>query len=623
MKEIVFDFEGDGFQPTKIHVLSYHDGDRVVSLYDYDEIRSLLLREDIYLIGHNITRFDIPHLERLLNIKIKASLIDTLALSWYLYPDRQKHGIESWGVDVGIEKPEIVDWYNLTRETYTHRCEEDVRITKKIWELYKVRLAEIYGNQKSAFKLIKYLQFKMHCARLQEECKWRLDIEKAKTNLETLKSIREGKIEELRKVMPPVQVFRVKNRPVRYYKADGSLTKNANQWIEECLSQGLSPDATDSIELKVREEEPNPSSHSQLKTWLFSLGWEPETFKQNDKGDDVPQLNQLNPDKKGELCPSVIKLAEKEPAINSLAGLFVINHRISLLEGFLDNVDEEGFLLAQVAGLTNTLRFKHSVIVNLPGVNKPYGEYIRPCLIAEDGYVLCGSDMASLEDRTKQHYMYQYDPSYVDEMNKPGFEPHLDIALLGKMMTIEEVTHYKACKASGEKTPKELDIIRHAAKTTNYSCTYGAYPPKIARSANIPLSQAQKLWETYWERNWSIKKIAEDANVKTLESDGSLWLYNPVSELWYSLRYQKDRFSTLNQGTGAYCFDVWLGFILKKREQLTAQFHDEGVWMVKKGYEKEMKQLLLEAIEEANEFLQLNRRLDIGIQFGDNYGEIH
>jgi hypothetical protein len=219
--------------------------------------------------------------------------------------------------------------------------------------------------------------------------------------------------------------------------------------------------------------------------------------------------------------------------------------------------------------------------------------------------------------------MYPYDKEYVDEMNKPGFEPHLDIALLGKMMTPDEVALYKAAKENKEKPPKNLEIIRHAAKTTNYSCTYGAYPPKIARSANIPLEQAQRLWETYWERNWAIKKIAEDVYVKTLDSDGSNWLYNPVSNLYYSLRSEKDRFSTLNQGTGAYCFDVWLGFVLKKREQLTAQFHDEGVWMITKGKEEDMRQILLESIEEANEFLKLNRRLDIGIQFGENYGAIH
>ena len=51
--------------------------------------------------------------------------------------------------------------------------------------------------------------------------------------------------------------------------------------------------------------------------------------------------------------------------------------------------------------------------------------------------------------------------------------------------------------------------------------------------------------------------------------------------MWYSLRFDKDRFSTLNQGTGAYCFDTWVKYILSKRPQLTGQFHDEVILEIK------------------------------------------
>jgi hypothetical protein len=40
------------------------------------------------------------------------------------------------------------------------------------------------------------------------------------------------------------------------------------------------------------------------------------------------------------------------------------------------------------------------------------------------------------------------------------------------------------------------------------------------------------------------------------ETIKTMWLYNPVSKFWYSAIY-KDIFSTLNQGTGVYCFDTW------------------------------------------------------------------
>mgnify|MGYP002878897845 CR=1 FL=1 len=61
-------------------------------------------------------------------------------------------------------------------------------------------------------------------------------------------------------------------------------------------------------------------------------------------------------------------------------------------------------------------------MVNLPGVDRPWGKEIRGCLTAPTGYVLCGADMTSLEDTTKRHYMQPYDPDYVHEMSQAGFD---------------------------------------------------------------------------------------------------------------------------------------------------------------------------------------------------------
>ncbi len=115
---------------------------------------------------------------------------------------------------------------------------------------------------------------------------------------------------------------------------------------------------------EVREDA-NPSSNNQLKDWLFELGWKPETFKEGTNG-PVPQVRN---DKK-QLCDSVLKLVDKEPAIEYLDGLTVINHRLGVLNSFLDKTDEDGYTIASMGGFTNTLRLKHSKpLVNLPGVS--------------------------------------------------------------------------------------------------------------------------------------------------------------------------------------------------------------------------------------------------------------
>lgn len=109
--------------------------------------------------------------------------------------------------------------------------------------------------------------------------------------------------------------------------------------------------------------------------------------------------------------------------------------------------------------MTNTLRFKHAEIVNLPKVNVPYGYECRGSLVAQEGFELLGADMTSLEDRLKQHYIYPYDPDYVKEMNVEGFDPHLDIALLGKRVSPEEAQAYKTGNKDFDlKAIKKLEI---------------------------------------------------------------------------------------------------------------------------------------------------------------------
>lgn len=150
---------------------------------------------------------------------------------------------------------------------------------------------------------------------------------------------------------------------------------------------------------------------------------------------------------------------------------------------------------------------------------------------------------------------------------------------------------------------------------------YGAYPPRLVITCGISLEEAKEVFDKYWEMNWAIKKVASNQIVKTI--DDEMWLYNPISRFWYSLRKDNDRFSTLIQGTASYVFDLWVRRILETREQLTAQFHDEVVLCVRTGFRESITKFLEQTIEDTNKKLKLNRRLDIGIQFGDRYANIH
>lgn len=617
----VFDIEADGLDATKIHCLSVWTGNVLKSTSDYDDMRKFFAKADI-LIGHNICRYDIPTVERILGIKVKAKLVDTLALSWYIYPDQVIHGLEEWGERFGVPKVKIDDWQGLSVKEYIERCEQDVRINLKLWDQQYEALLRLYESEEELWRLIDYLSFKMDCAALQEASRWKLDVERCKSGRDTLLKEKEEKIEQLKRLMPPVPKYTVRARPKKCYKQSGELSSLGEKWFKLLEEQRLHPE-TQEVTVLVGHDAPNPGSHTQVKEYLFGLGWKPDEFKyvKEDAGTTrkIPQINTQKPGEVG-VTDSVRRLIEEVPELEALDGLYVISHRIGILEGFLDNADEEGYIQAQIQGFTNTLRFKHKVAVNLPKPNVPYGELVRGCLIAPKGYELCGSDMSGLEDRTKQHYLWPHDPDYVKTMMAPDYDPHTTLAVSAGAMTAQQEAQYKTPDCPHE-LKKSLKKVRDTYKTTNYSATYGAGGPKIALAAGVPTAKGYELHKAYWELNWAIIAVANET--KTKKCNGGMWLYNPVSKLWYSLRHDKDKFSTLNQGTGVWCFDTWMKNILKRRRQLTAQFHDEGVWTVGLGHREEFEKILTDAINDTNDELKLNRELGIDIAWGDNYAAVH
>ena len=610
MAEYVFDIEADGINATKIHCMVSNGEEVDKSFFEN-------LTSDDVLVGHNIIRYDIPVLERLLGgIKIKAQLIDTLALSWYLFPTVNRHGLAQWGERLNIEKPTITDWKNLTRAEYLHRCKEDVKINQQLWGLQKYFLMEIYGGDYQP--LVSYLSLKMKMAMLQEKSKWKLDVDKANTLLNELELKNEQAINKLSKVMPKLNKIVKRKRPKLPFKQDGSLSVAGERWKVLAEDNGFNIEYDHEIEEVVGQDKPNPTSTKQIKDWLNTLSWKPTTF--NYVGDrKIPQVKT----KDGELCKSIKRLSDLHPEVLVLDSMAVVKHRIGLVRGLLKS-EQNGFVRASVQGLTNTLRFKHAVCVNLPSARKPYGLEIRGLLTARKGTELVGSDMCSLEDRVKQHYMWKHDPEYVKEMSTEGFDPHLDLALSAKAITKEQSDAYKR----GEKT-EAITHLRHNFKSGNYALQYGCGIQTLARQLGIKQDEAQIISDAYWERNKSVVSIASSMITKEIQktinkvATKMTWQYNPVSRLWYSLRSDKDRFSTLCQGTGTYVFDMWVCFILREREQITANFHDEIVLEVKKGNQDKCIKLLRKSIQEVNNVLSLNRELEVDIQFGNNYADIH
>ena len=615
---IIFDVESNGLldDATKIHCLSYIDTDRekdIITLYDYDDMK-LLFSVKKHFVGHNIIRYDIPLLEKLLDINIDARLYDTLPMSWVMNPTRSKHGLDSFFPDFGIEKPKIDDWSNLSIEDYSHRCEEDVKITQALWENLLKRFMVLYKDKKELDKFFKYLEFKMDCARQAEQSGWKVNVDLAKKCVDELTELQNKKVTELIDVMPMRKLYRVQSKPKVCYKKDGTLSSHGRRWFDLLEEHGLPDTYEKDVTVVKGAEEANPNSTEQVKEWLYSLGWQPCTYKYNKNKETGEEKKVEQVRLNGELTESVKLLAKDNPAVQVLDGLTVLQHRLGILNGFVE-CERDGYVRAEIDGLTNTLRFKHKKpLVNLPSVEKPWGKEIRSCLTAPQGSLLCGADMTSLEDTTKRHYMKPYDPKYVEEMSRKGFDPHLDLAKHAKVITQSDIEKHQRGEI-------DLKALRKDFKVVNYSATYGVGAAKLSRETGMSVKKAQALLDAYWKRNWSVKAFSESQKIRRIGEE--MWIQNPVSKFWHSLRYEKDAFSTINQSTGSYCFDKWVAYYRMRRPNIVGQFHDESINVIKEGEQNEHTSVLTWAINKLNQQLKLNVDLGIDVQYGKTYADVH
>ncbi|MGL6063774.1 MAG: hypothetical protein ACRC0V_01600, partial [Fusobacteriaceae bacterium] len=534
-----------------------------------------------------------------------------------------KHGLESWGEDFGVPKPKIDDWQNLSIKEYIHRCKEDVSINFLLFKKEFKYLKKIYPSYARIKKIINYLNFKLECLEEQERVGIKIDIPKIHENLKPLEKMFFDKQKILSSVMPKEGGKLLKKKPSVLFKKNGDISESGLKWFKYLVDNNLPRNINE-----VREE-PNPGSSTQLKSWLFSLGWIPVVYKENKKKELIPQVSI-----QGEgLCESVKILYEIEPQLEELDMYYKIRHRIGMLNSFL-NEEKDSRVKATAHGFTNTLRMKHAVpCVNMPKPSVFYGDEIRSILIPDEGQIMCGSDVSSLEDNTKQHYIYFFDPDYVNEMRVPGFDPHLDISILAKLITIEQSDFFKLTNKKIElenyilfdeekKKYAIVKIARGKGKTVNFASTYGAGAAKIAKTAKISLEEGKLLHKIYWERNKAIKEVVNSCEIK--EVNGQKWLYNPLSQFYIFLKNEKDIFSSLNQNTGVYVFDNWVK-IYKQNSIIPVRFqaHDELMLTCFPEQKEIVDKILRESMKKVNEMLKLNVEIGISIDYGHNYAECH
>ena len=228
----------------------------------------------------------------------------------------------------------------------------------------------------------------------------------------------------------------------------------------------------------------NLNSSDQVKKYLLSVGWQPTewNYKEDKNGRPVYNLD-------GEKIKTSPKLTEDSfdsvqgdvPSLVARRNILV--HRKRMLKntrrdgeetGWLNQLRSDGRIEARGIPLaTNTGRYRHSNVVNVPAIDAVYGADIRSLFTASSGLRLVGVDASALEARIQGHYVY----------------PFRGGKALAELL-IEGDIHQANADLWG--------VDRKGAKSPYYCLMYGGQPPKLAETMGCSLQDAQEYYDMFW-----------------------------------------------------------------------------------------------------------------------------
>lgn len=436
MKTIVIDIESDGLlnEITKIHCIACKDvisGEEVQftphSLDDFTEYINTIQ----CIVGHNLVGFDIPAIKKILGVDLSGlKIIDTLILSKLLNPDRPAHSLDWWGLELGNKKIDFHEWEHFTQEMLEY-CIQDVRLNLDVYNILKKEAGTWDWSKAYALELevAKIMQ-------RQEEHGVKFDIEKAEKYHKQLNVFMKEIEEKVEPLLPPRRIPESKLRypPKKKFKKDGSPSALAERYFGDLLfegdeehygggwyvSTGGDAIALENFDQPLNTHEPMTLANQEsLKEWLLEEGWEPTIWNMR-KNKETGRKEKTSPkfqDSQKNLCPNLMKLGEKVDFIRDVTTWLSYRNRRNVIlsnngTGWLANdrlrKDQRLSASADTIG-TNTGRFAHRVVANVPRVTSLFGSEMRSLFTVDDDCYLVGWDASGLESRIEGHYTYKYD----------------------------------------------------------------------------------------------------------------------------------------------------------------------------------------------------------------------
>ena len=408
--KLVYDIETDGIDATKVWCLvAYNlDSGTTYKFSDYDDSLPgmddgcAVLNNAEVLIGHNIIGFDNLIMEKLYGLKLNDKKVyDTWVMSQVLQYKRQhKHGLAGWGEHLNNSKISFDDWDKYSREMLRY-CVQDVMLNVDVFNTLMAEYKRIAAKRPTIKEglLIEHDTAKFN-ARVKTRG-WNFDKTKAKKNLKLM----ETRMSEIEKTIHPQlgthKVFIDKIKKFPKYKKNGDYTTVSARLLSDYYGKEIKQ--TDIHVHPAGEpfqrftvEQITLGSMELVKEWLLTIGWKPDEYNRKKVGREWVTVGPKITD------TSLSKLGDIGKMISEY---YTLRNRSSVIKGWLESL-QDGRIHGNMWTIgTQTFRCRHEVIVNLPGVNAPWGKELRELFIPDGDWKVVGADSSGNQLRGLCHYV--------------------------------------------------------------------------------------------------------------------------------------------------------------------------------------------------------------------------
>ena len=656
MKDIVLDVEAtglihdweneDGKGADKIHCVVVKELGKESSVKSFTEPNSLrvYLSSVRSIICHNMCTYDLPLLHKLGWIDSYTvepdtingqpiKFVDTYILSRLFNPIRERHGLEWWGRKLGIAKPEIKNWTDLSLGDYIHRCTEDVHINEAV---YYELVREANGHDwKEAISLEKGFQDIMYKSetygfKFDKPAAVKLlgELNTAMTDIETIVNSKLPRctLPDSKIKRPPELRFLKTGEPGVYAKNYfGELIKEEDEEYFVYHPDGNKYSLGDpNIPALITDQQMTIENQKEIKELLLEkYKWRPTywNFRKDRFGKKIRKEGgrgyettspRFNDAQTKEVCPDLERIGTIVDWVNHLCDWLVIRHRRNLVgspggAGYVNHprLEIDGRLPAgmdTIGAATN--RVTHRVVANLPRVQTKYGAEIRSLFCVPVDKVAVGYDASSLEDVLKAHYVHKYDKGdYAFRISAPGYSAHTENAEL-------------------------WGIDRSQAKTGGYALQFECSLPTFCKAVGVDKITGEQWFNSWWDLNFGLKLFREAAVHFWKTKGNKKWVLG-LDGRKIACNQEYMVVSRIIQSAGAIVMKragvIMEGWIKEKGldASMVAMYHDEYVYESNPECAELVAELGVLSITEAGKYYGLKVELTGEAKIGNNWAEIH